>query len=176
MSKSKVCDCLAKIMAMPAAAWVILGACIGALGFAFTLQYGFDVHPCVLCLWQRVPFGLCAALAVAALIWRPYDHRARILLGICAALFFINTGLAFFHTGVEQHWWAGTSGCAVTPLHAQSVDDLRTQILNTVLGHCDQISWTFLGLSMANWNIPFSLLLAIFVLGAAACPACRPKK
>ncbi|MDP9126917.1 MAG: disulfide bond formation protein B [Pseudomonadota bacterium] len=158
---------MTKYLAMPRAGFLILAASVGALIFAFILQYGFDVHPCVLCLWQRVPFGLTSALAVTALIWRPYRAHARVLIGLCAALFFVNAGLAFFHTGVEQHWWAGTSGCAVPPLHAASVEDLRARIMNAVLGHCDQISWTFLGLSMANWNIPFSLALGSFCLAAA---------
>ncbi len=165
---SKSCgDCIPKILTMPGAAWIVFAASLGSLIFAFTLQYGFDVHPCVLCLWQRVPFGLTAALAVTALIWRPYRNHARILLRICAVLFLINAGLAVFHTGVERHWWEGTSGCHITPVHAQSIEDLRTEILNTVVGHCDQISWTFLGLSMANWNIPFSLILSVFSVMAS---------
>lgn len=157
----------AKILAMPRSGLLIFLASAGALGFALIMQYGFDVHPCILCLWQRIPFGLAAMLALMACIWRPYRKRGRILLGLCAVLFSANAGLAFFHTGVELHWWTGTSGCHITPLHGASVEDWRTQIMNTATGHCDQINWTFLGLSMANWNIPFSLGLALYSLAAA---------
>ena len=76
-------------------------------------------------------------------------------------------GLAVFHTGVEQHWWLGTSGCAIQPLRGKTPQDLRAALLHTVSARCDEVTWTFLGLSMANWNVPLSLGLALFA-GLAA--------
>ncbi|MDX2028289.1 MAG: disulfide bond formation protein B [Alphaproteobacteria bacterium] len=158
--------CFSKILLMPWAALLIFAAAACAIIFGFTMQYGFGLKPCVLCLWQRVPFGLAAALAVTALVWRPSGARVRILLGLCAAVFFVNMGLALFHTGVEKHWWLGTSGCSIQPLTGATPEDLRTQLLNTAVVSCDQVTWTFLGLSMANWNILYSLFLAMFALAA----------
>jgi disulfide bond formation protein DsbB len=152
----------AKFLAMPKLAILIFSATIFALLFVFTMQYGFDLQPCVLCLWQRVPMGLAAALSLAALLWKPYGNHTQVLLALCALAFIVETGLALFHTGVELHWWLGTSGCAIQPLNGNSAEDLRTQLLHTVVARCDQISWTFLGLSMANWNVPFSAMLAVF--------------
>jgi disulfide bond formation protein DsbB len=160
--------CCPKILAMPKSAALIFMAAAGALIFAFIMQYGFDVEPCVLCLWQRVPFAVAALLSLTALLWKPYGHLTIIILMICAAVFAVGAGLAIFHTGVELHWWLGTSGCAIQPLHGSSVEDLRTELLHTVVARCDQISWRFLGLSMANWNVPFSSALAIFSGSAAS--------
>ena len=161
MSKS-LNDCASKILSMPYVAWAIVAASVGSLAFAFTMQYGFDIQPCILCLWQRVPFGVAAIFAMVAYFWRPYGMCTLVLLGGCAVAFFVNTGLAFFHTGVERHWWLGTNGCTITPLHGASVQDWKEQLMSMAVGHCDQISWTFLGLSMANWNVLFSLALALF--------------
>lgn len=158
---------LSSTLAMPRAAWVLFAACAGALLFALTMQFGFDVQPCVLCLWQRVPFVIGAVLSLLAALWKPYGRRTSILLALAALALLINSGVAFFHTGVELHWWLGTKGCSIQPLHGTSVEDLRTQLLHTVVAHCDQISWTFLGLSMANWNMPLSLSLAVFAFLAA---------
>ncbi|HEU0118508.1 MAG TPA: disulfide bond formation protein B [Alphaproteobacteria bacterium] len=151
---------------MPTAAMVIAVAAILALAFVFILQYGFGVEPCILCLWQRVPYGVAIAASLVAWLWQPYSKQTQGLLALCALAFTVSTGLAIFHTGVEQHWWLGTNGCAVVPLHGASVEDLRTQLLHTVVAHCDQISWTFLGLSLANWNLPLSLALALFSFAA----------
>jgi disulfide bond formation protein DsbB len=155
------------ILTMPKTAWLIFAAAVGALLFVFTMQYGFDVRPCVLCLWQRAPFAVAGGAALIACLWRPYKTQTHILLLICAAAFAVGAGLAIFHTGVELHWWLGTSGCAIQPLNAASVEDLRTALLHTVVARCDQISWTFLGLSMANWNVPLSTGLAGFSFLAA---------
>lgn len=154
--------CFEKFLTMPRAATLIFAACFAALTFVFIMQYGFDVQPCILCLWQRVPFALAAALSLVAFLWKPYGQQTQILLGVCAAVFVIGACLALFHTGVELHWWLGTNGCAIQPLNATSVEDLRTQLMHTVVARCDEISWTFLGLSMANWNVAFSLALAVF--------------
>lgn len=151
---------------MPKSGWLIFAASVGALLFVFIMQYGFGVEPCVLCLWQRVPFGFAAAAALVACLWRPYVNHTRVLLGLCAPVFGIGAALAIFHTGVELHWWLGTSGCVIVPLHGASPEDLRTELLHTVVARCDQISWTFLGLSMANWNVPFSLGLSGFSLAS----------
>jgi disulfide bond formation protein DsbB len=155
------------VLKMPTAGLLIAAVALLALTFAFIMQYGFDLQPCVLCLWQRVPFGLSILLALCAVVWRPYRNHTAVLLTLCAVIFFIGAILAIFHTGVELHWWLGTSGCAIEPLHGTSKEDLRTELLHTVVARCDQIAWTFLGLSMANWNVPFSLGLAGFSLAAA---------
>ena len=153
-------------MTMPNAARFILAASSAALIFVFTMQYGFHYQPCVLCLWQRVPFA--ATIVLAGLALTPMMRKqVWLLLGLCAVVFLIGTGLAVFHTGVERHWWLGTSGCTFAPLHGTSVEDFRTQLLHTVMARCDEISWTFLGLSMANYNALYSLVLALFSLCAA---------
>jgi disulfide bond formation protein DsbB len=155
-----------KFLAMPKSALALMAASALGLIFAFVMQYGFHYEPCILCLWQRVPYVAVFVFAGLALIpsLRPYAH---VLLGLCAIAFMIGAGLALFHTGVERHWWLGTSGCAITPLSGASVEDLRTQLLHTVVARCDEISWTLLGFSMANYNMALSLLLAAFGFGAA---------
>jgi disulfide bond formation protein DsbB len=155
------------------AAWLLAASALGALGFAFIMQFGFHLEPCVLCLWQRVPFALAGLLALAAALIKPYGRITRIVLALIALVFLIGTGLALFHTGVERHWWLGTSGCSVQPLHGASIESMREQLLHTVSARCDEIAWTFLGLSMANWNLPFSAMLTVFAFLAWRHRACR---
>jgi disulfide bond formation protein DsbB len=159
-------EILSDLLTLPKSAWLLFAVSTGALAFAFVMQFGFDVEPCILCLWQRVPFAVAAAFTLATALWKPYGKQTQVLLGLSALAYAINSGLAIFHTGVERHWWLGTSGCSIHPLDAGSIADLREQLLHTVVARCDQISWTFLGLSMANWNIPFSLALTLFALMA----------
>jgi disulfide bond formation protein DsbB len=166
MSACPVHECCRKLFLMPKSALAILAASAAALGFVFVMQYGFGHEPCVLCLWQRVPYAAAILLSGFSLL-PALRRQAPILLMLCALIFVIECGLAFFHTGVELHWWLGTQGCAITPLNGASAEDLRTQLLHTVVARCDQINWTFLGLSMANYNVAYSLLLALFSFCAA---------
>ena len=49
-----------KILSMLMAAQLLLAASLAALLFALVMQFGFGLEPCLLCLWQRVPFGVTA--------------------------------------------------------------------------------------------------------------------
>ena len=146
---------------------LILIGCIAALGFVFSMQYGFGLQPCMLCLWQRWPFAAAALTALIILLWKPDTKHTNILLALCAVIFLTGVGLAIFHSGVERHWWAGTASCTSQPLTSGTAEELRHQLLQTPVARCDQISWTLLGLSMANWNILLSLGLSLFSLRAA---------
>lgn len=145
---------------------ITLTAGLGCLAFAFIMQYGFDVLPCKLCLVQRVPFGIVAFIAALALVLRPKPSALWIFLSLITVVFFINAGVAAFHTGVERHWWQWESECTITPL-AQTGGDLLSRIRATRPARCDEISWTLLGLSMANYNIALSLILGLHSAFAA---------
>ena len=148
---------------------LILLASVGALAAAFTAQYGFGLRPCVLCLYQRLPYGLAAVLALAGLVG-PLAGRGRpVLLALCGLAFAVNTGIAVFHVGVEQHWWAGLAACTGggQPM-AGSVEDLKAMLAGPPPPRCDQIPWSLFGISMAGYNIPASLVLAGFAAWAAA--------
>lgn len=131
-----------------------------ALGAAYVAQYGFGLHPCVLCLYQRVPFWAIIALGVIGAAWNKYP---RAFLGLISALFAANTVIAFYHTGVEQKWWRSfLEGCS-TPDLSGSIDDLMARIESAPVTTCDAIPWVdpLLGLSMANWNVAFCGVLAL---------------
>lgn len=130
------------------------------LGGAFVFQ-ALGYAPCAMCLWQRWP------------------HAAAILLGITGALLpsvWIVTlgalaaattgGIGAFHVGVEQGWWDGPSTCSSGSIKGLSTDDLMDQIMNAPLVQCDQIAWSFAGLSMAGWNSVLSFALMALWLSA----------
>ena len=143
-------------------------ASAGALTTAYIAEYAFGHFPCTLCLWQRGPLWAVLAVVIAMLL--AGRRQARLWLGILALLFAIEGGIAAFHIGVEQHWWEGTSSCSVAEgagaSGADAAASLREQLLGTPVARCDQVTWTFLGLSMASWNLPFSLLMMSWMLVA----------
>lgn len=189
MCKIPLCRCVSKLFAMPWAAGIVLLAGVGTLATAFIAQYFFKVQPCELCWWQRAPYAVVIVLGVLALVMQQNKKRAHLLLGVSSAVFLISVGLALYHVGVEQHWWADSAGCAVKPLGVKdiadiSLNDLRNQLLATAGVPCDEITWTFLGLSMATWNVFFSFAMFVFAAMAAAgcvsegkpCGCCCAKK
>lgn len=130
---------------------------LGAFGF----QFLGGMAPCKLCIWQRWPHGMGFAIALLAL-WLP--HRWLYLLGAAAVLF--GAGVAFYHTGVEQHWWLGPTTCTSAAVGDMSSAELMDRILTAPLVRCDEIPWSMFGLSMAAWNGVASVGIAALWLAA----------
>jgi disulfide bond formation protein DsbB len=127
---------------------------------ALALQYLGGVAPCHLCIWQRWPYVALIALGLAGWRWQP-----RALLGVAALVLLGGAGLAAYHLGVEQGWWALPAGC-VAGAGAASVEELR-RMLTEAPPACDQVRFTLAGLSLAGWNLLASLGLAAFALAGA---------
>lgn len=131
---------------------------LGALAF----QHLGGMAPCKLCYWQR--YGHWAAIAFGVLaLFVPQ----RWLLWLAAAGAAGSAGAGLYHTGVERKWWEGPASCSGSDIGALSADELMNQIMSAPLIRCDDIPWQLFGLSMANYNVLASLVIAIlFVLAA----------
>ena len=133
---------------------------IGALGFQAA-----GYAPCELCILQRWPH--LAAVVIAAALWLTGQVRALAVLGMIAAA--IAMGLAIYHTGVELQLWAGPSHCSagVGDLASMSSADLMARLQAAPVVRCDEIAWSFIGISMAGWNAILSAgLVALWGLAA----------
>lgn len=150
----------------------VLAASVSALAAAFVAQYGFGLKPCVLCLVQRVPFVLAGLLAAVALMPSAGPRFRRWLMLAAAAVFLVNSGVAVYHVGVEQHWWQ--SGCAGSTDAALDVADLAAQMSRPVEARCDEPAWAFHGVTMAAMNVVFSAGLALVTLLLARRMEVRP--
>jgi len=128
------------------------------LGGALLSQYGFGLYPCEMCMWQRYPHYTALALALLASFIGP----KRPLVALAGLAILISGAIGAFHAGVEQHWWEGITGCAMTADLSQG--DALEAILNAPLVRCDEIPFSFLGLSLAGWNFVISTLSGLTIL------------
>ena len=83
-----------------------------------------------------------------------------------------NTVIAAYHTGVERKWWRSfIEGCS-TPDLSGNIDDLLARIEKAPVTACDSMAWAdpVLGLSMANYNVMFCLVLGVIALMAIMRP------
>jgi len=147
----------------PRPASLLLALASGALlAAALWLQYGAELAPCRLCVWQRYPHAGVVVLGIVGWFWQP-----RLMLGLAGLLLLGNVGLAAWHFGIEQGWWALPGGC-VAGAEATSVEELKAMLAEAQPA-CDQVGFTLLGLSLAAWNALLCLGLAAYA-GIAATP------
>lgn len=143
----------------------ILAVSLAALAGAFAGQYVFGLEPCVLCLWQRLPFAVTAVIAAVGL-GRWAGPRRRLSVATAGLVFAAGAGLAFYHVGVQQHWWQSVAGCGGVPVSGMTIEDLSPVALAHPPKPCDVIDWQFLGLSLAGWNTLTSGTMAIACLAS----------
>jgi disulfide bond formation protein DsbB len=137
---------------------------LGALFFQFVL----GLPPCPLCVDQRYAHGAALGLALIAAWPRLTPLAAGTITALAGVAYLAGTGIALFHVGVEQHWWEGLAGCLGTPLSTTtSTSDLTAQLLATPTARCDEIPWSFLGLSIAGWNALASAVLMVVAFAGA---------
>ncbi|WP_417517146.1 disulfide bond formation protein B [Minwuia sp.] len=142
-----------------------------ALGTALMSQYVFGLEPCALCVWQRWPYAAALAVGVLAILIR----GGRGWFALAAAICFATTaGFGVFHAGVEEGLWQGLATCsgADTP---GSLDDLRAQVLGSQPARCDQVPFSFLGLSIAGWNAVYASVATLLMLVLAVRHLRRPR-
>ena len=128
---------------------------VALLGGALGSQYLGGLHPCEMCYWQRWPHAAAIALAAVAFTGAADSPRSRALTLAAAVAIAVSGAIGVYHAGVEAGVFQGFTTCTATG--AKSLDD----IMKVPLVRCDQIQFSFLGLSMAGWN-------AILSLGGAA--------
>ena len=76
----------------------------------------------------------------------------------------ISVVLAAYHAGVEWGFWAGPGGCTANLDTGGDLASLTDSLLATPIVRCDEVAWSFLGLSMAGWNSLFSLDICLIAL------------
>ena len=129
--------------------------------FARASEGLWGIAPCELCLWQRWPYWVAAALALGGALlpaWR------RPLFWLAVAAILTSGAIAGFHAGVEQGWWPSPlPGCqAPRATLGGSVDDMMKSLSAAPSKPCDAPTYLIPGLpvSMAAMNLLYALGLS----------------
>ena len=133
------------------------------LGGAYASQIWGGLHPCEMCWWQRyahfaaLPFGLAAVLAGPRL-----KDGGRILVWLAALAIFVSGAIGFYHAGVELKIFPGFTQC--TAALTGSPEDMLKAVFDRPMVRCDDVQWSWLGISMAGWNAIVSILSSLAIL------------
>jgi disulfide bond formation protein DsbB len=131
------------------------------LAGAFGSEYLGGLYPCEMCWWQR--WAHIAALAFALLSIAPMPDRGRSMVWLAAAAMLISGAIGAYHAGVEAKIFEGFTQCTSGAAGA-SAEEMLEQIMNAPMIRCDQVQWSFLGISMAGWNAILSLGFGLLIL------------
>ena len=138
-------------------------ACCLVLATAYAFEYFAKLQPCVLCIYQRIPYAVAIGLMLLAVILRKHSQANFILFIVASVVFAIGSAIAIFHIGIEQQLWQGTPECG-NFMKTDSVEALRKQLLAQPIVRCDEVTWSLFGISMAGYNFLISTSLLLYSL------------
>jgi len=146
-----------------AAALAVFVLSAATLAGAWYFQLVLNYAPCPLCLEERIAYHviipLSLLMAMAAQVRAP---RKLLTVGfvviMVAAL--CNAALSTYHAGVEWQWWAGPAECSGPLTSLNSGGSLLNRLNDLHVVRCDEAAWRLLGISLAGYNVPISLVLA----------------
>ncbi|MBT4880250.1 MAG: disulfide bond formation protein B [Alphaproteobacteria bacterium] len=124
---------------------------VAALMTAFYAEYIGGLKPCILCIYERYPYGLVAGISLIGLFHKRY---LSIYILFCALSYLVNVGISVYHVGVEHHIFSLSAACGGFPSgNAETLEELRAQIMATPVVRCDIVPWRLFGFSMAEYNL-----------------------
>jgi disulfide bond formation protein DsbB len=145
------------------AALAITAIAAATLAGAWFFQLVLGLVPCPLCLEQRYAYYLAVPLGVLVALAAAKDAPRGIVLAGLALLMLAALGnavLGTYHAGVEWKFWQGPTDCTGPIGNLGSAGSLLERLDTVKVVRCDEIQWTFLGLSLAGYNVLISLLMA----------------
>src|SRR5271155_3617054 len=145
----------------------VLAASVAVLVAVLLSQYWGGLGPCEPCLKERWPWVAAIAVGVVATTTGSRRASPRIAL-LLTAIFTIGSALAFYHVGVERHWFAGPAACTAPAAAADTIEALKAQLLHQMPVRCDEPAWSLWGISLAGWNLVASLAMAGICLAVFA--------
>ena len=133
-----------------------------SISLALIAEYFFNLQPCELCLKQRHPYYFILICLGLIFLLKKFNKIWFYLLIQFASIY----GLFYsiWHVGVENKILKGPAGCTAMLTNSESASDLKEQILSKQVISCDEVIWSFFGISAASINT--IVLLVIFIFNA----------
>ncbi|MDN3652528.1 disulfide bond formation protein DsbB [Thalassotalea ponticola] len=157
----------------PTSWWLLALSALGLELSALYFQYGMELEPCIMCIYQRVAIvaiviaGVIGALGNAFMVTRLLGFA---IWGVAAIW---GLALALEHVEIQANAGSLFYTCDLVP-NFPTWMPLHEWLpaLFAATGDCGEISWQFLGYSMPQWMVVvyavYSALFGVFFLARAS--------
>ena len=135
----------------------ILAFSILTLSIAYFIQYVLGHKPCNLCIIERIPYIAATILISLIFILNRYQ---KIISSLILIFFIFGAVVSFYHFGIEQGFFSESLVCDLGNGQPLNKEDLLNQLKKTEIVSCKDVTFRFLGLSLATINTVISLILS----------------
>ena len=125
---------------------------------AYYIEYILKVPACSMCIYQRIPYFLSTVIIVV-FFFKKIDFKKLVIILFLFTL--INTGLSFYHIGIEQSFFSELNTCKIDN-NVSTAKDLLNQLKSKGVISCKEVGFTIFGLSLATINFIVNTILIMF--------------
>ena len=140
--------------------WAVSILSIIAILSALIAELIFNLEPCSMCLKQRHPYYFIILTFIIFALFK-WQQKIWFYLGVQLASIY---GLfySFWHVAIENKLLPGPSECSAELKPSNNVLELKEQIMSKPIINCEEVIWSFFGISAATINA--FITLAIFII------------
>ncbi|MDA8618380.1 disulfide bond formation protein B [Candidatus Pelagibacter bacterium] len=139
----------------------ILVFSILSLSIAYFIQYVLGHQPCNLCIIERIPYIATIILISLIFILNKYQ---RIISSYILIFFVFGALVSFYHFGIEQGFFSESLICELSNNNPLNKEELLNQLKKAEIVNCKDVTFRFLGLSLATINTIISIILGVIMI------------
>ena len=130
-----------------------------SLAAAFYIEYILGFKPCILCVYQRIPYAI--ALFISLTVF--FVGNRNILLIILGLTFLAGILLSGYHVSIEKGFIEPIFSCTDENIKALEKEEILKS-LNNIKPDCKDVDFSIFGISLATLNFIISFVLTTVIV------------
>ena len=126
---------------------------------ALYVEYILGFKPCILCVYQRIPYAIAILISLSAFL---IGYR-NILLIILGLTFLAGILLSGYHVSIEKGIIEPLFSCTGENIKALEKEEILKS-LNNIQPDCKDVDFSIFGVSLATLNFIISFVLTIVIV------------
>ena len=126
---------------------------------ALYVEYILGFKPCILCIYQRIPYAIAILISLSAFL----IGNRNILLIILGLTFLAGILLSGYHLSIEKGIIEPLFSCTGENIKALEKEEILKS-LNNIQPDCKDVDFSIFGVSLATLNFIISFVLTIVIV------------
>ena len=126
---------------------------------ALYVEYILGFKPCILCIYQRIPYGIAILISLIAF----FIGNRNILLIILGLTFLAGILLSGYHVSIEKGIIEPLFSCTGENIKVLEKEEILKS-LNNIQPDCKDVDFSIFGVSLATLNFIISFVLTIVIV------------
>ena len=138
---------------------IILTLSFFSLIAALYVEYILGFKPCILCVYQRIPYAIAILISLFAF----FIGNRNILLIILGLTFLTGILLSGYHVSIEKGVIEPLFSCTGENIKALEKEEILKS-LNNIQPDCKDVDFSIFGVSLATLNFIISFVLTMIIV------------